>query len=101
MALTNTAIRNANPGNKTKKTFDGDGLYLEVSPSRGKWWRLKFRYGGKENRLSLGVYPESSLKGAPRGETRPVNYWLMVSTLRTTAMRRRLRKRSGPQIASR
>jgi hypothetical protein len=64
MALTNTAIRNANPGNKTKKLFDGGGLYLEVAPSGGKWWRLKFRYAGKEKRLSLGVYPDVSLKEA-------------------------------------
>ncbi|MEC4680979.1 MAG: Arm DNA-binding domain-containing protein, partial [Nitrospirota bacterium] len=64
MALTNTAIRNAKASNKTKKMFDGGGLYLEVAPSGGKWWRLKFRYGGKEKRLSLGVYPNVSLKEA-------------------------------------
>ncbi len=40
------------------------GLYLEVNPAGGKWWRWKYRYGGKEKRLSLGVYPDVSLKGA-------------------------------------
>ena len=64
MPLADTAIRNAKPGNKTKKMFDGGGLYLEVAPSGGKWWRLKFRYGGKEKRLSLGVYHDVSLKEA-------------------------------------
>ncbi len=64
MPLTDTAIRNAKPGAKTKKMFDASGLYLEVAPSGGKWWRLKFRYEGKEKRLSLGVYPEISLKEA-------------------------------------
>lgn len=64
MPLTNTAIHNAKSGAKPKKMFDGGGLYLEVAPSGGKWWRLKFRYGGKEKRLSLGVYPEVSLKDA-------------------------------------
>lgn len=44
--------------------FDARGLYLEVAPSGGKWWRLKYRYGGKEKRLSLGVYPDVSLKDA-------------------------------------
>ncbi|MBI3561442.1 MAG: DUF4102 domain-containing protein [Gammaproteobacteria bacterium] len=34
------------------------------SPSGGKWWRFKYRFGGKEKRLSLGVYPEVSLKDA-------------------------------------
>jgi integrase len=64
MPLTNTAIRNAKPGDKTIKLYDERGLYMEVSPSGGKWWRLKYRYNGKEKRLSLGVYPDVSLKDA-------------------------------------
>jgi hypothetical protein len=40
------------------------GLYLEVSPAGGKWRRFKYRFGGKEKRLSLGVYPDVSLKDA-------------------------------------
>src|SRR6185503_3777628 len=63
MSLTDTAIRNAKPGAKTIKLFDERGLYLELSPSGGKWWRLKYRYGGKEKRLSLGVYPDTPLAG--------------------------------------
>jgi hypothetical protein len=39
-------------------------MYLEVAPSGGKWWRLKYRFGGKEKRISLGVYPDVSLKEA-------------------------------------
>lgn len=62
MALTDTAIRNAKPGAKARRLFDERGLYLEVSPSGGRWWRLKYRYNGKENRLSLGVYPDVGLK---------------------------------------
>ncbi|MCZ6581418.1 MAG: integrase arm-type DNA-binding domain-containing protein, partial [Nitrospirae bacterium] len=64
MPLTDTAIRNAKPAEKAKRLFDGGGLYLEVSPTGGKWWRLKYRFGGKEKRLSLGVYPDVSLKDA-------------------------------------
>ena len=64
MPLTNTAIRNAKPGDKTIKLYDERGLYLEVSPNGGKWWRLKYRYIGKEKRLSLGVYPDVTLKVA-------------------------------------
>lgn len=64
MTLTNTAILNAKPKTKTQKLFDGGGLYLEISPSGGKWWRLKYRFGGKEKRISLGVYPDVSLKDA-------------------------------------
>src|SRR5277367_6076677 len=64
MSLTDTAIRNAKPGKKAVRLFDERGLYLEVSPAGGKWWRLKYRFAGKEKRLSLGVYPDVSLKEA-------------------------------------
>ncbi len=64
MPLTDTALRNAKPSEKTAKLFDERGLYLEVSPAGGKWWRLKYRFGGKEKRLSLGVYPDVSLRDA-------------------------------------
>lgn len=64
MPLTDTSIRNAKPAAKAVKLFDGAGLYVEVAPAGGKWWRLKFRFDGKEKRLSLGVYPEVSLKDA-------------------------------------
>ncbi len=64
MPLTNITIRNAKPAAKPTKLFDGGGLYLEISPAGGKWWRLKYRIDGKEKRLSLGVYPEVSLKDA-------------------------------------
>lgn len=64
MALSDTAVRNAKPSDKTTKLFDERGLYLEVSPRGGKWWRFKYRFGGKEKRLSLGTYPDVSLKQA-------------------------------------
>jgi integrase len=64
MPLSDTTIRTAKPTEKTQKLFDGGGLYLEVAPSGGKWWRLKYRFGGKEKRISLGVYPDVGLKDA-------------------------------------
>lgn len=64
MPLTDIAIRRAQPAKKSRKLFDGRGLYLEVAPRGGKWWRFKYRFGGKEKRLSLGVYPDVSLKEA-------------------------------------
>ena len=64
MPLTDSIARNAKPAAKTIRIFDQDGLYLEVSPRGGKWWRLKYRYAGKEKRVSLGVYPEVNLKRA-------------------------------------
>lgn len=62
--LTNIAIRNAKPGAKPIRLFDGRGLYLEISPAGGKHWRLKYRYGGKEKRLALGSYPTITLAEA-------------------------------------
>lgn len=64
MSLTDREIRNIKPTDKPKKYTDGRGLYLEVSPSGGRWWRLKYYFGGKEKRLSLGVYPDVGLKDA-------------------------------------
>ena len=65
MPLTELQIKNAKPQlGKTIRLFDARGLYLEVSETGRRWWRLKYRYGGKEKRLSLGVYPETSLKVA-------------------------------------
>ncbi len=64
MPLTDALIRAAKPKAKPYKVADGMGLYLEVAPAGGKWWRLKYRYDGKEKRLSLGTYPETGLKAA-------------------------------------
>ncbi|HUY18681.1 MAG TPA: integrase arm-type DNA-binding domain-containing protein [Candidatus Binataceae bacterium] len=60
--LTDSAIRQAKPSTKPCKLFDGAGLYLLIAPIGGKWWRLKYRFGGREKLLSLGTYPETSLK---------------------------------------
>jgi integrase len=64
MPLTDRELRNIKPTSKTRKVSDERGLYLEVSPSGGRWWRLKYRFAGKEKRLSLGVYPDVGLKDA-------------------------------------
>jgi hypothetical protein len=64
MPLTDTKIRKAKPVGNPKQLFDERSLYLEVSPAGGKWWRLKYRFGGKDKRISLGVYPDVILKDA-------------------------------------
>ncbi len=60
--LTMAEIRSARPREKTYKLFDGGGLYIEVTPTGGKLWRLKFRHDGRENRLALGAHPDTTLK---------------------------------------
>lgn len=62
--LTDVAIKKAAAKEKAYKLSDGRGMYLEVMPNGSKYWRLKYRFGSKEKRLSLGVYPEVSLKSA-------------------------------------
>ena len=64
MPLTDTAIRNAKPGEKPAKIFDERGLFLLVTPTGGKWWRLRYKFDGKEKLLSLGTYPDTGLKDA-------------------------------------
>lgn len=61
MPLTNTACLNAKPAAKPYKLGDGGGLYLLVTPGDSKWWRLKYRFAGKEKCLALGVYPTVTL----------------------------------------
>lgn len=69
MPLTHTAIKNAKPSAKSLKMFDGEGLYLEISPNGGKWWRFKYRFLDKEKRISLGTYPDTSLQKARERKT--------------------------------
>ncbi|MBY0339954.1 MAG: integrase arm-type DNA-binding domain-containing protein [Rhodocyclaceae bacterium] len=61
MKLTDTAIKKAKPAEKPYKMADGAGLYLEVMPNGSKYWRMKYRFNGKEKRLALGVYPHITL----------------------------------------
>ncbi|MFD1009076.1 tyrosine-type recombinase/integrase [Oceanisphaera ostreae] len=63
-AITETAIRHAKPESKPYKMGAGDGMYLLVSPSGSKLWRLKYRIYGKEKTLSIGSYPEITLRQA-------------------------------------
>ena len=64
MPLTDVSIRNAKPRDKAYKLFHKEGLYLLVQPTGARYWRFKYRYLGKEKLLSVGVYPEVSLKDA-------------------------------------
>lgn len=64
MKLTDTACKSAKPKEKPYKLTDGQGMYLDVQPNGSRYWRLKYRFGGKEKLLALGVYPDVSLKEA-------------------------------------
>lgn len=67
MPLSDVFVKKLKPSSKPLRIFDGGGLYLEVAQSGGKLWRFKYRYMGKEKRLSLGVYPDVSIAQARDG----------------------------------
>lgn len=62
--LTEISIKAIKPAEKITRHYDERGLYLEVSPAGGRWWRFKYSFEGKEKRLSLGTYPNVTLKEA-------------------------------------
>ena len=62
--LTIQEIKNAKAGDKPRKLYDRDGLYLFVTPAGSKLWRGKYRVRGREKTLSLGPYPRVSLADA-------------------------------------
>lgn len=64
--LTDAQIRKIKPLEKKKRYTDEKGLYLEVTPAGGKFWRLKYRFNGRESTLTIGSYPEISLAQARR-----------------------------------
>src|SRR5882724_8922840 len=61
MSLKQYDITNAKPREKPYKLAYGDGLHVLVNPNGSKLWRLKYRIGGKEKRLSIGPFPEVSI----------------------------------------
>ena len=60
--LNDAIIKNAKPSNKVQKLADGGGLFLYVEPNHSKRWRYRFQFEGKEQLLSLGIYPDVKLK---------------------------------------
>ncbi|HCQ8624444.1 TPA: tyrosine-type recombinase/integrase [Klebsiella quasipneumoniae] len=64
MKLNTRQVDAAKPREKAYKVADGAGLYLEVVPSGSRYWRMKYRFNGKEKRMAFGVYPAVSLAQA-------------------------------------
>ena len=96
MPLTVTAIRKAKPREKPRKLYDSRGLYLEIAPRGTKAWRFKYRFAGREKRISMGIYPEVSLKLAR--ERRDEARKLLARDIDPSA-HRKARKRSRRQWA--
>lgn len=97
--LTPSAVANAKPKEKAYKLADGGGLFLLVNPTGRRWWRWKYRRpdSGKENLLSLGVFPDVSLRQAR--ERRDEARKLLADGI-DPGVHREAQKRAGEQRAA-
>ena len=98
MPLTATAIRNAKPGAKPQRLHDAAGLYLEIAPSGGRWWRFAYRLGGKRKLISLGVFPDVSLADAR--ERREAARKLVASGVDPSAQRKAAKRDAEGRAAN-
>lgn len=64
MPLTDIRVRNAKASATPYKLTDGNGMFLLVQPNGAKYWRLSYRFLGKQKLLALGVYPAVTLAAA-------------------------------------
>ncbi len=64
MPLTDTQVRNPKGKEKPYKLGDGGWLFLLVNPDGHCYWRMSYRFAGKQKTLSLGVYPTVTLAEA-------------------------------------
>jgi integrase len=62
--LSELQVRKAKAAQQPYRLADGKGLYLQVMPNGSRYWRMKYRFDGKEKLASFGVYPEVSLADA-------------------------------------
>ena len=95
MPLSDATVRQAKPREKPYRLTDGRGLYFEVAPNGSRYWRMKYRFGGKEKRLALGVYPVVTLARA-RDAALP-----LAGCCMTGSIRKRKRKSANASRKSR
>jgi hypothetical protein len=62
--LTDSQLRSVKPGTQPQRLSDGGGLYLQIDPNGGRYWRYNYRFAGKQKTLALGVFPDVSLARA-------------------------------------
>lgn len=97
MKLTDAKLRSLSTAGRH---FDGGGLYLQAEANGSRYWRLKYRFGGKEKLLALGVYPEVSLKMARERRTTPAACWPVGKTRPRCERRRRCELNTKPRPPS-
>lgn len=97
MTLTVREVEAARPGARVYRLYDSGGMYLEVRPSGARLWILRYRYQGREKRISLGPYPEVSLRAAR--EARDEARALLRQGIDPSA-HRRAQRRTGAEQAT-
>ncbi len=91
MSLSDVTCRNARAKAKSYRLVDGEGMYLQVMPNGGRYWRLKYRFAGKEKVLAFGLYPQTSLSEAR--DKRAVAKKILASGNDPSVAKRRFRER--------
>ena len=94
--LTATQIKQAKPKEKDYKLSDGGGLYLLITKSGGKHWKLKYKFDGKEKKLSLGAYPDITLLKAR--ELRENNKQLIANDINPNELKKEKREIQNQEI---
>jgi integrase len=97
MPLSDVEIRKAKPGEKLAKLSDGGGLQLWVMPDGAKYWRLAYRFAGKQRALAIGVYPAVGLKDAR--EARDAAKRLLAEGLDPSGAKRAIRAAKATAIS--
>ncbi len=95
--LTATAVKTAKPQAKTIRLADGGGLYLEVRTTGSKYWRMKYRAGGKEKLLAIGTYPAVSLAAARKARD---NAKQQLAEGTDPSMAKQLERHLGEQVSA-
>ena len=101
MALTAVAIKNAKGREKPYKLTDSDGLFLYVTPNGGRYWRMNYRYLGKQKTLAFGVYPDTGLAEAREQRDAAARFWRAAMIPPNRSSWKRLRRLSRRPTASR
>lgn len=95
--LSATAVKTAKPKDKTIRMADGGGLYLEIRPTGSKYWRMKYRHGGKEKLLAIGTYPDVTLADARKARDKAKE---QLAEGVDPSMAKQLERQLGQQVAA-
>ena len=95
--LSATAVKTAKPKDKTTRMADGGGLYLEIRPTGSKYWRMKYRFAGKEKLLAIGTYPDVTLADARKARDKAKE---QLAEEVDPSMAKQLERQLGQQVAA-